>query len=97
MPTNPMSPSQTTVRARFATNSQAWRALTAAQRAAWTSLGANMNRTDSLGQTYTLTGQQAFVSVNTNLLTIGQAAVSAAPAFSPPAPIASITITATAA
>lgn len=43
-----------------------------------------MVRTDSLGQTYTLTGLQAYVSVNQNRSTIGSSGLSDAPAFALP-------------
>lgn len=84
---NPTSTRQTQVRVGFADWSQGWRALTNAQRDAWTVLGAQMERTDSLGQTYTLTGLQAYVSANQNLLIISAAEVSNAPLLNePPAP-----------
>jgi hypothetical protein len=79
------------------TNSAAWRALTSAQRAGWAALGLNMQRTDSLGQTYTLNGFLAYCSVNNNKLAAGDAAVSDAPAISTPADLLSATITLTSA
>lgn len=56
-----------------------------------------MTRTDSLGQTYTLTGFQAYCSVNGNNLAAGNAAVSDAPALTTPSAILTATITLTAA
>jgi hypothetical protein len=56
-----------------------------------------MTRTDSLGQTYTLNGQLAYISVNTNLVAAGNAAVSDAPAIVTPASLLTATITLTAA
>jgi hypothetical protein len=85
------------VRGNLTTLAGGWRALTDAQRAGWTALGAEMIRSDSLGQPYTLTGFQAYQSVNRNLSTVGGATVSAAPAFALPAALTSITITATSA
>lgn len=96
-PVNPNSGFQGTVRARLAGNAAAWRALTSVQRDGWTALAAMMSRTDSLGQTYTLTGFQAYCSVNNNLEAAGQATVSAAPAYSTPVALATATITLTAA
>lgn len=84
IPVNPKSIKQQAVRARMQTNAAAWRALTALQRSGWDSLGASMTRTDSLGQTYTLTGFQAYASVNNNNLAAGNAVVSAAPALLTP-------------
>jgi len=83
-PVNPSSTFQQTARARLATNAAAWRLLTSEQRAAWDVLGGNMTRTDSLGQTYTLTGSQAYASVNGTRLAAGDAIVSTAPALLTP-------------
>lgn len=84
------------IRGNVTTTAQAWRTLTSTQRAGWTSLGAMITRTDTLGETYTLTGFQAFMSVNRNLKTYGGSAVTDAPAYSPPANIVTATLTATA-
>lgn len=96
-PVNPKSGAQGIVRARMALNSAAWRALTAAQRAGWGSLGNMMVRTDSLGQSYTLQGNQAYASVNNNRLLCGLAPVADAPAFSTPIALATVILTLTAA
>jgi len=74
-------------------NSAAWRALTDAQRAGWNDLGVSRSRTDSLGQTYTLDGFQAFCSVNNNLAAMGSATVSAAPVLSTPSTLLTSTPT----
>jgi hypothetical protein len=81
----------------MAINSSAWRGLTSTQRNGWTDLGAQMTRTDSLGQTYTLNGFEAFCSVNNNLAAAGDALVTTAPLFTVPTALASITPTITAA
>jgi hypothetical protein len=94
-PVNPATSAQGTVRARLSANSAAWRALTDTQREGWDSLGLMMTRTDSLGQTYTLTGFQAYCSVNNNLAAIGSATVSAAPALVTPSSILTAVITLT--
>ncbi len=96
-PVNPNSGPQGTVRARLSANAAAWRSLTNTQRAGWSSLGLMMSRTDSLGQTYTLTGFQAYCSVNNNNSAAGNALVADAPTFATPAAIATATITLTAA
>lgn len=95
IPVNPNSVAQGQMRARFGDNSQAWRLLTDAQRAGWESLGLQMQRTDSLGQTYTLTGLQAYIAVNNNLLDAGEAVVSAAPALNSPVGLLTATVTST--
>lgn len=96
-PVNPNTTAQGTVRNRLAVNSQAWRALTANQRAGWDGLGSSMTRTDSLGQTQTLTGFQAYCSVNNNNLAAGNAVVSDAPALSLVDGLLTVTVTLTAA
>lgn len=96
-PVQPRTPAQLNQRARMTTNAAAWRALTDAQRAGWLSLGSNISRTDSLGQTYTLNGFMAYCSINNNKLDAGDAAVSDAPTIVTPADIATATITLTAA
>jgi hypothetical protein len=77
--------------------SAVWRTLTDAQRAAWEALGTQLTRTDSLGQSYTLNGFEAFLMVNLNNLAAGNAAVTAAPALVSPAAPAIGTVTLTAA
>lgn len=96
-PVNPRSSAQGVVRARMAASAANWRALTALQRAGWTDLGGMMSRTDSLGQTYKLSGFQAFCSINNNLAMVGDAAVLDAPALVTPPTILTATLTLTAA
>lgn len=56
-----------------------------------------MSRTDSLGQTYTLTGFQAYCSVNNLKQLAGDATVADAPALVTPSTILTATVTLTAA
>ena len=93
IPVNPNTGAQSAARVRLAESATSWRALTANQRAGWGSLGALMTRVDSLGQAYTLTGMQAFVSVNSVLLTGGGAALLDAPALASPDAMLTMTIT----
>lgn len=95
IPVNPNSAAQGAVRSRFGDNSQAWRALTDAQRNGWWSLGGQIQRTDSLGQVYTLTGQQAYVFINNNRLAAGDAVLSDAPALISPTGLVTLAITTT--
>jgi hypothetical protein len=97
IPVNPSSAAQGLVRTRLSTNSEAWRALTSAQRAGWTGLGSSMVRSDALGQSYTLQGNQAYCSVNNNRLLQGLAVVADAPALTAVANIVTATITLTSA
>jgi hypothetical protein len=96
-PVNPRSTAQLNTRSRQSTNSAAWRALTSNQRAGWGALGAQIVRTDSLGQSYNLTGFQAYCSVNNILAAAASALVSDAPVLTTPSGIASITLTLTSA
>lgn len=95
-PVNPNTASQAAQRTSLTNRASEWRALTETQRAAWKNLGAAMTRLDPLGQTYTLSGFQAYCSVNRNLVFIGSATVSDAPALALPAAPVSMTVTATA-
>lgn len=97
IPVNPNSTAQGVARARLALNSSAWRGLTDAQRAGWSTLAASMPRTDSLGQAYNLNGFSAYCSVNNERLAAGDAVLSAAPALATPDALATATITLTAA
>lgn len=96
-PVNPNSTAQGSVRARLSANAAAWRTLTDNQRAGWESLGAQMVRTDSLGQSYTLNGFGAYCSVNNNLDAAGEAAVDDAPGLVTPSALLTTTITLTSA
>jgi hypothetical protein len=61
------------VRSAFGNASAAWAALTAANQAAWIAYANSHPVTDSLGQSITLTGQNAFVGVAVSLLNVGAA------------------------
>jgi hypothetical protein len=82
IPVNPRSAAQGVVRARMSANSAAWRSLT---------------RSNSLGQPYTLQGNQAHASVNNNRLMSGLTVVADAPALSTPSVITGLVVTLTAA
>lgn len=77
------------------TNADAWRSLTAIQREGWSALGEQIVRTDSLGQYYNLTGFQAYVSVNNERLAAGDVVLADAPLLDLPAPVATVTPSAT--
>lgn len=96
IPVQPRTPEQLVQRARMSSNAAAWRALTDAQRMGWEALGAQITRTDALGQAYTLNGFMAYCSVNNNKLDAGDATVAAAPAIVTPVGLISATITLTA-
>src|SRR5687768_5863776 len=95
IPVNPSSSFQAAVRARMQTNADAWRSITAAQREGWNDLGNQIVRTNSLGQYYTLTGFMAYVSINNERLAAGDTVLADAPLLDLPAPLITITPTAT--
>lgn len=92
-PVQPRTPFQLAVRATFTALSTAWRSLTDAERLDWSDLGSQIVRSDSLGNSYNLTGNQAYQSVNLNRSTLGQAPTSAAPALDTIPEILTATIT----
>jgi hypothetical protein len=78
---NPNTGKQATIRQQLEDLSEDWKTLSEAQRDAWTALGVQMIRQDTLGQSYTLTGLQAFTSLNMVLLQSGASSITAAPAM----------------
>ena len=94
-PVQPRTSYQTAVRTRQATSAAAWRALTSSQRIGWADLGAQIIRTDALGQTYTLTGLQAFASLNNNLAAAGDVRITDPPSLIEPDSILTLTPTIT--
>lgn len=96
-PVNPASTNQGVVRSRLSVNAAGWRALTDAQREGWEALGAQMQRTDSLGQSYYLNGFSAYCSVNGNLAAAGESLLTDAPGIVTPVNILTATVTLTAA
>lgn len=80
MPVNPSSTKQQQIRSKFASLSQGWRALTAAQRLEWNTQAPNIVLYDSLGQQYSPTGQQFYIGINQVRLLVGLATTSTPPA-----------------
>lgn len=95
VPVNPSSARQVAVRDQFTTLSQRYRTLTSAQRAGWSTLGASISRTDSLGQAYSLNAETCFVSTNMNRLAAGDAIVDDAPAITSVTALTTATLTTT--
>jgi hypothetical protein len=79
VPVNPNTASQTIVRSNLANLAAAWRTLTGEQQLGWVAYADAHPRTNPLGVTYKLTGMQAYVGVNGELLSAGLATVAAAP------------------
>lgn len=85
-PSNPRTVYQGQARALFTTLTQAWKGLTDEQRSGWISLGPQVTLRDSLSNTYHPTGQQLYISNNTNLTNAGLAVIDDAPSTPDPAP-----------
>ena len=88
-PVNPQTTSQSGVRNSFSTFAQGWRALTEAQRDAWTSASENFTKTNVFGDNIKLTGANLYMSLNRNIATAAGAAIT-----SPPLPSAVTGLTA---
>ena len=78
-PHNPNTTFQATSRANFRLNSQAWRALTPAQRSSWNAAAINFPRKNKLGNTIQLSGAGLYCSINNNLLAIAQSVITVPP------------------
>lgn len=78
-PTQPRTAAQIAVRATLTSNSQAWRDLSDANRAAWNAFAGETPFVDSLGQTIFLTGHQMFIKLNGALVASGQATITVPP------------------
>jgi hypothetical protein len=80
LPVNVASSQQSIVRSALATLVVRWTSvLTAAQRAAWETWAANTPQTDAIGQTYNMTGQNAFISMNVLRIQVALTVVDVAP------------------
>lgn len=93
MPVNPNTSAQSTVRNNFQELSSGYRALTEEQRSAWRELGNQMIRSGSLAENYSLAGLNAYISVNTNLRTIGATLVTSPPTLTEVATVTTATLT----
>lgn len=96
IPVDPRTAKQLAVRALIQGFSEFWRTLSQAQRDGWSFLGDQMTRLDTQGQSYTLTGLQAFTSINMNRDVLSLAISQDAPALDVPTLIYTITPTAAA-
>lgn len=80
LPVNTNSTQQTAVRSALTTLVVRWTSiLTSAQRSGWETWAANTPQTDSIGQTYNMTGQNAFISMNTMRIQVGLTVIDVAP------------------
>ena len=92
-PINRRTTSQVNQRSQLATLSQAWKGLTAAQRAAWTASALNFTHTNNFGQKYHPTGKNFYCEINNNLLEVGASTVSTPPLTTPPVGLTALTAT----
>lgn len=97
VPTNPNSLKQTASRSILGQLSSGWSLLTGAQRTQWGDWAALNPIVDSLGQSISLSGQQAYVGLNARLLGAGATAVATPPAATGPGDLVTATATYTAA
>lgn len=79
VPVNPNTPDQTAARTLLTSLSQQWRTLTATERNGWNTAAQSVVRQNALGESYSPTGQQLYVGVNSNLTNVGSSTVSSAP------------------
>ena len=96
IPADPATAKQLAIRAQISGFSEEWRLLTQVQRDGWLTLGDQMSRLDTQGQSYTLTGLQAFTSINMNRDLLLLARIDDAPLFDVPSTIYTQTVTAVA-
>ena len=78
-PVNPQSISQGNVRATLTALSQAWRALTEAERLAWAGAVSSFTGTDIFGDIKTPSGINLYIKLNLNLANIGEAPINTPP------------------
>lgn len=95
IPTNPKTTDQTLARSILTTCAKAWKALTEAQRLLWNAAATTVKSSPRLGMSGILDGEQLFVRLNANLLTIGGDMVDTPPAIPdiPPIPVSGLVIT----
>jgi len=78
-PSNPQSGAQMAVRNLLAGFAQQWRTLTETVRQGWIDGAVNFPRTNVFGDSYTLSGNMLFNSLNSNLAKIGISPITACP------------------
>ncbi len=93
VPVDPNTAYQIAVRAVLANQSQAWAALSDAQRQAWESWATQNTVTNALGNQIRLSGHQAFVQINSRLDFVDATTFSVPPITSAPLGLDSISLT----
>jgi len=95
-PSNPQTPSQSSVRATLTALSQAWRGLTASAISAWNSAVTNFESTDIFGDLKSPSGLNLYVKLNANLAEVGISPLALPPLPDSVTGPATITVTAAA-
>lgn len=90
IPSNPSSSFQLARRAALATISQQWSGLTAAQRQAWLEWARQNPIINTLGNSVLLSGEQAYIQINSRLFLSGDTLLSVPPIVSAPPAFTSI-------
>ncbi len=90
IPVDPNTSFQQNARARLATLSQNWQDLTAANRQAWLEWARQNPNVNALGNQFTMSGQQAYISLNARLLLASASIISVPPIVSAPDAFTSI-------
>jgi len=93
IPVNPNTTAQQNARSRLATYSAKWQTLTTGQQKAWNAYALENPITNSLGMQQALTGQVAYVGINTRLAQATDTAIDAPPLS--PAPTSLVTLSTT--
>ena len=93
VPTNPTTLRQTAVRSYLGTLSAMWQDLTSSQRSGWNIYALNHPVTNRQGVSINLSGMSWFVGLNSRLLDVGSAALSAAPTNASPSALSTCSMT----
>jgi len=93
IPVNPNTVPQQNARSRLSTYSANWQTLTASQKISWNAWALQNPIINTLGASQTLTGQAAYVGVNTRLAQATDTAIDVPPLT--PAPTSLVTLTGT--
>ena len=80
-PVNPQTSAQASARSRLGGNSQQWGTLTEKQRESWQNRAKETSKTNIFGDQYFPSGKNLFTSLNNNLLLVGAAPITVAPAL----------------
>lgn len=93
IPSTVTSPAALNIKGILAARSQAWAGLSSAERNAWTEYARQTPITDTLGQTITRSGHQAYVALNSRLELIGQPTIDVPPIVNAPDALSTYTQT----